>query len=103
VGSFLFIRDRYTALGARRAGVTLVGCSARALDGLPNASVEKVSARLIGALRPGALLAMHDAAEREDYVPASLDALPRVLSALRERQLRAVTLTDWASPKPTPQ
>jgi peptidoglycan-N-acetylglucosamine deacetylase len=95
--------SHFTVHGARKAGVTLVGCSARALDGFPNASVERVSARLIGTLRPGALLAMHDAAERDDYVPASLGALPRVLSALRERQLRAVTLTDWANATSTPQ
>ena len=95
--------SHFTALGARHADVTLVGCSARALDGFANASVERVSARLIGALRPGALLAMHDAAEREDYVPASLGALPRVLAALRERQLQAVTLSHWATTTPTPQ
>jgi peptidoglycan/xylan/chitin deacetylase (PgdA/CDA1 family) len=84
-----------TVGGARRAGVTLVGCSARALDGFRQASPEKVSARLTRSLEPGALLAMHDAAERDDYVPASLAALPHVLAALRERGLRPVTLSTW--------
>jgi peptidoglycan/xylan/chitin deacetylase (PgdA/CDA1 family) len=84
-----------TVGGARRAGVTLVGCSARALDGFRQASPEKVAARLTRSLEPGALLAMHDAAERDDYVPASLAALPYVLAAVRERDLRPITLSTW--------
>jgi hypothetical protein len=82
-------------LGARKAGVTLVGCSARALDGVGQATPAKVTARLTRALEPGALLAMHDAAELDDYVPASVAALPHVLTALRERALKAVVLSDW--------
>jgi peptidoglycan-N-acetylglucosamine deacetylase len=88
--------SHFTVHGARKAGVTLVGCSARALDGFDGASPDKVAARLTRALEPGAILAMHDAAERDDYVPASLAALPQVLAALRERELRAVTLSSWA-------
>lgn len=84
-----------TVWGARQAGVTLVGCSARALDGFRQASPDKVARRLTRALRPGALLAMHDAAERDDYEPASLVALPRVLSELSERGLKTVTLSTW--------
>ena len=84
-----------TVSGARKAGVTLVGCSARALDGFRQASADRVAERLLRALGPGALLAMHDAAERDDYVPASLAALPRVLEAVRQRNLRPVTLSEW--------
>jgi peptidoglycan-N-acetylglucosamine deacetylase len=89
--------SHFTVNGARRANVTLIGCSARALDGFRGAAATKVAERLVRALEPGALLAMHDAAEHDDYVPASLEALPRVLSAIRERGLRAVTLGSWAS------
>jgi peptidoglycan/xylan/chitin deacetylase (PgdA/CDA1 family) len=89
-----------TVGGARQAGVTLVGCSARALDGVRQASPDKVATRLTRALEPGALLAMHDAAERDDYVPATLAALPRVLAALNEHGLRAVTLSSWTAPPP---
>jgi hypothetical protein len=74
----------------------LVGCSARALDGFRGASPEGVAARLSRATEAGAILALHDASERDDYVPASLEALPRVLATVRERQLRAVTLSAWA-------
>lgn len=84
-----------TVWGARRAGVTLVGCSARALDGFARAAADKVTARLNRALVPGALLAMHDAAERDDYAPASLEALPHVLRELTRRDLRPVTLAAW--------
>jgi peptidoglycan-N-acetylglucosamine deacetylase len=88
--------SHFTVHGAYDAGVTLVGCSARALDGFRGASPEKVAERLVRALEPGALLAMHDAAERDDYVPASIAALPRVLETLRQRNLRTVTLSEWA-------
>jgi peptidoglycan-N-acetylglucosamine deacetylase len=84
-----------TVWGAHEAGVTLVGCSARALDGIRGASPDRVVERLTRALQPGALLAMHDAAERDDYTPASIAALPRVLEALRRRNLRTVTLSEW--------
>ncbi len=87
--------SHFTVHGARKAGVVLVGCSARAFDGFRSAAPEKVAVHLMRSLKPGALLAMHDAAERDDYVPASLAALPQVLAAMRERQLRAVTLSDW--------
>lgn len=87
--------SHFTVHGAHRAGVTLVGCSARALDGFRGASPDKVAERLIRAAAPGALLALHDAAEHDDYVPASAAALPRLLQALRERQLETVTLSRW--------
>jgi peptidoglycan-N-acetylglucosamine deacetylase len=89
--------SHFTVGGARRAGVTLVGCSARALDGFANASAPNVTARLTRALRPGALVAMHDASEHDDYTPASLQALPHVLATLRERNLRPVTLAAWTN------
>lgn len=89
--------SHFTVNGARRADVTLVGCSARALDGFRGAAAPKVAERLIRALEPGALLAMHDAAEHDDYVPASLEALPHVLHAVRERNLQPVTLSHWAA------
>ena len=87
--------SHFTVAGARKANVTLVGCSVRALDGFGKAAPGKVTERLLRALTPGALLAMHDAAEHDDHEPASLSALPRVLEALHERSLRPVTLSSW--------
>lgn len=83
-----------TAAGAARAGVTLVGWSVRGLDGVRRAAPAGVERRVIRGLRNGAIVALHDAAESDDYVPASLDALPRILAAVARHGLRAVTLTD---------
>ena len=87
--------SHFTVRGARKAGVTLVGCSARAFDGFAHVPADKVTARLLRGLEPGGLLAMHDAAEHDDYVPASLAALPRVLAELEQRKLSAVKLSAW--------
>jgi peptidoglycan/xylan/chitin deacetylase (PgdA/CDA1 family) len=87
--------SHFTVRGARKAGVTLVGSSARAFDGFARVPADKVTARLLRGLEPGGLLAMHDAAEHDDYVPASLTALPRVLEQVRARSFRAVKLSEW--------
>lgn len=87
--------SHFTVWGARRAGVTLVGCSARAFDGFAGASPERVAERLVRAVKPGALLALHDASERGEHEPASIRALPRLLETLKARGLRPVTLSEW--------
>lgn len=88
--------------GARRAGVSVVGWSLRAFDGLGRATPEAVARRIASGLRPGAILLLHDASERGDRVPAGVLALPRILSAMRERGLTGVPVgeligTDLAS------
>lgn len=82
-----------TAWGARAAEVTLVGASTRALDGFAGAKGERVAARLVSGATPGAVLALHDASEHDDYVPASIEALPSLLAATAERRLSCVTLS----------
>jgi peptidoglycan/xylan/chitin deacetylase (PgdA/CDA1 family) len=81
-----------TAAGARRAGVELVGWSARGLDGLARANPKAVAARLAKGLRGGAIVLLHDAAERDDFSPASIAALPLVLDAISARGLRVLPL-----------
>lgn len=93
--------SHFTVHGARRAGVTLVGCSARALDGFRGTEPRKVADRLLRAAAPGAILALHDASEHDDYVPASVDALPQILAELRERRLVTVTLSRWVEAERT--
>ncbi len=95
--------SHFTVAGARRAGVTLVGCSARALDGFEHASLERVSRRLQHGLKPGALLALHDAAEKDDFEPASIRALPELLKLAQARQLRTVRLSEWLPAAEGPQ
>lgn len=87
--------SHFTVHGAHRAGVTLIGCSARALDGFRGVAPARVAERLTRALTPGAVLALHDAAEHDDYVPASIEVLPRILAEARQRDLTTVTLSRW--------
>ncbi len=83
-----------TAAGARRAGLSIVAWSVRGLDGLRRRTPEQVVARITRGLAPGAIVLMHDAAEHEDFEPASIAALPRVLAALVEKGLATVTLDE---------
>ena len=83
-----------TAAGARRAGVPIVAWSVRGLDGLRGRTAEQVVARITRGLVPGAIVLLHDAAENEDFEPASIAALPRVLSAMKEKGLATVTLDE---------
>jgi peptidoglycan-N-acetylglucosamine deacetylase len=88
-----------TYTGANKAGVTLVAWSARGLDGVSGADPERVFRRIEQRLRDGAIVLMHDAAEREDYVPASIEALPRVLDALERLNLPTVSIEELLEPE----
>jgi peptidoglycan/xylan/chitin deacetylase (PgdA/CDA1 family) len=81
-----------TASGVRRAGVTLVGWSSRGFDGLRGRSVEACLRRVRRTLSDGAIVMLHDAAERDDFEPASVRALPQLLALLDERGLTSVGL-----------
>jgi peptidoglycan-N-acetylglucosamine deacetylase len=83
-----------TAVGARNAGVTLVAWSARGIDGFAGTSPERVVQRIEPRLKDGAIVLLHDAAEREDFVPATLEALPAILNTISERGLKAVTVDE---------
>jgi peptidoglycan/xylan/chitin deacetylase (PgdA/CDA1 family) len=82
------------ARAARELNLTIVGWSVRGRDGI-RADPERVVARVVPKLRDGAIVLLHDAAERDDRIPAAVAALPRVLAALRERGLAAVRLDGW--------
>jgi len=82
------------ALAAERAGLTLVGFTARTRDGVASADAAAVLARATRALENGAIIVLHDAAERDDRVPASLAVLPELCAEIARRGLTAVTLTD---------
>jgi peptidoglycan/xylan/chitin deacetylase (PgdA/CDA1 family) len=83
-----------TGNGATAARVKLVAWSARGLDGVKGQQPARVAQRIIRQLRDGAVIMMHDAAERGNFVPASLEALPLVQAAIRERGLRVVPLGE---------
>jgi len=81
-----------TVLGARRAGVTLVGWSSRGYDGMRRRNPDAVVTRLSRTLTDGAIVMLHDAAEHDDFEPASVQALPRVVALLDARGLASVGL-----------
>lgn len=91
-----------TSAAANQAGVLLVGWSARGLDGVPGADPGRVAERIERRLRDGAIVLLHDAAEREDYVPASIEALPRVLEAIQRRGLATVSIEELLAPESKP-
>ena len=83
-----------TAVGAKRAGVRLVAWSARGVDGVGPADPDRVLNRIEKKLADGAIVLLHDAAERDDFVPATVEILPRLLEMLDERELSAVSLEE---------
>ncbi len=86
------------AVSVERAGLTLVGWSARSLDGLANATPARVLARATRALENGAILLLHDAAERDDHEPACLAILGELLTRMKDRGLAAVTVDALRRP-----
>lgn len=81
-----------TVRGARLAGVTLVSWSSRGYDGMRGRTPEAVVERVARTLTDGAIVMLHDAAERDDFEPASVPALPRLLELLDQRGLTSVGL-----------
>jgi len=79
-----------TFRGAERAAVRIIAWSVRSLDGLRGADPARIARRVIEHLEDGAIVLLHDAAERDDFTPASIAALPDILRAVRERGLRTV-------------
>jgi peptidoglycan-N-acetylglucosamine deacetylase len=78
--------------GVRLAGVTLIGWSSRGFDGIRGRSPEAVVERVNRTLVDGAIVMLHDAAEHDDFEPASVRALPRLVALLDERGLTSVGL-----------
>lgn len=83
-----------TFRGAERAAVRVIAWSVRSLDGLRTARPARVAQRVITHLEDGAIVLLHDAAERDDFTPASIAALPQILDALRARAYRAVSVDE---------
>lgn len=76
-------------------GMLVVGWSVKSLDGWSGATPERVLARVTPRLRDGCIVLMHDAAERGNFTPASLVALPEILEVAARRQLDLVRIDEW--------
>jgi peptidoglycan/xylan/chitin deacetylase (PgdA/CDA1 family) len=72
--------------------LTIVAWSARGFDGVAGADPERVAARVRRALRPGAIVLLHDSPETGDSEPAGVRALPAVLDAIAAKGLEVVPL-----------
>ena len=79
-----------TFRGAERAAVQVIAWSVRSRDGLASAKPHRIAERVIAEMQDGAIVLLHDAAERDNFTPASIAALPEILRAMRDRQLSAV-------------
>lgn len=75
-------------------GLVHVHWSVKAIDGVAGASADRVVARVVRGLRDGAIVLLHDAAERDDRPPVILEALPRILDAMRQHNLTGVTVEE---------
>ena len=83
------------ARAARELELLVVGWSVRGIDGWSGAKPDVVADRVIHKLDDGAIVLLHDAAERGDFIPASLGALPSVIEAADKRQLSFVRVDRW--------
>jgi len=78
--------------------LTVVAWTVHGLDGHASARAERVATRIVPHLEDGAIVLLHDAAERDDFEPASLKALPRILDAMQRQDLEGVRLDAWIEP-----
>lgn len=78
----------------RELGLVTVGWSVSGRDGV-SAKPDAVAARVERGLEDGAIVLLHDAAEREDRDPAGVLALPRILASIRKKGLDIVPLEAW--------
>jgi len=83
---------------ARRLGYRVVGWTAGVWD-TAKPGVERIVARSVSKLQPGAILLLHDAdgSGAGDDRSQTVGALPQILAAGRERGLEFVTISELAS------
>jgi peptidoglycan/xylan/chitin deacetylase (PgdA/CDA1 family) len=75
--------------------LVVVGWTVAARDGIARAKPDDVVARVDRGLEDGAIVAMHDAAERGGRTPAGVTALAAVLDAIEAKNLSVVPLDDF--------
>jgi peptidoglycan/xylan/chitin deacetylase (PgdA/CDA1 family) len=83
------------ARASRELELHVVGWTVRGVDGWRGAKPDDVAERIIRRLDDGVIALLHDASERGDFVPASIEALPRILEAADRRRLSFVRVDRW--------
>jgi peptidoglycan/xylan/chitin deacetylase (PgdA/CDA1 family) len=89
------ITNPIVARVAEALELTVVGWTAAGRDGVSWARPDDVVARVRRELRDGAIVLLHDAAERDDHEPAAVQALPAILDAIAADGLETVPLERW--------
>lgn len=85
---------------ADELGLSIVGWSVRGRDGVATRP-DAVVRRVVPKLCDGAIVLLHDAAEKDDREPAAIAAIDRILAAMRAQQLAGVRVDAWIdAPKP---
>jgi peptidoglycan-N-acetylglucosamine deacetylase len=77
---------------AEELDLDVIGFSVRGYDGTSRARAERVSSRVISGLRDGAIVLLHDGAERDDFTPVAPEILPMILSSMKSKSLSGVTV-----------
>jgi peptidoglycan-N-acetylglucosamine deacetylase len=77
--------------------LVVVGWTVAARDGIASTKAEEVVARGDRGLEDGAIVAMHDAAERGGRKPAGVTALAGVLDAIEAKNLSVVPLSTFVT------
>lgn len=77
---------------AEELELDVIGFSVRGYDGTSRADGDHVERRVIAGLSDGAIVLLHDAAERDDFTPVVPARLPAILAAMRARGLAGVTV-----------
>ena len=82
------LHDAQTDEVARSLGLLEVFWSATSGDDLPHATTQSVTRNVIGELRPGAIVLMHD------IHPQTIAAMPAILRAAQARGIRLVSVPE---------
>jgi peptidoglycan-N-acetylglucosamine deacetylase len=73
----------------------VIGWSVSARDGTSGATKEGILRRLKKGIDHGSILLMHDASERSDFEPMGPDALPELLTMIKDEGIEIVPLENW--------
>jgi peptidoglycan/xylan/chitin deacetylase (PgdA/CDA1 family) len=82
------------AAGVRRAGLLNVGWTVRTYDGVAHTTKESWLRNALAGLCPGNILLLHDAAEKDNFMPVSIAALPELFERIKERDYAVRPLAE---------
>lgn len=89
-----------TRVAVKALGLRVIGWSARAFDGAGRPSVKQILDRIEPRIEAGAIVLLHDSAERGDLAPTSIEALPELLAVMRLRGFSGVTVSQLLGGQP---